>query len=206
MIRQAGQTCRGTWRLSVGDGAVLWHRPGCLGAGIMTELIFASGQRSKCGGALASQGSDAHTESDQVLLQTPAAAETADCGVKLSAEASHVVTGIRSASRSHGVRVRCGRSAPGPTAPMAYERHLGVTASGHRPWMARNRSRSHLPEKMLPPRWISPVSRLSATLPSAGKNESTGKNQSRSRVGDASAEVPSPLFRGVTTPDLPEGI
>jgi hypothetical protein len=122
----------GTWRRNVGDGAVLWHRPGCLGTGIMTELIFAPGQRSKCGGALASRGSDAHTESDLVLLQTPAAAEIAD-GVKLSAEASHVVTGIRSASRSHGVRVQCGRYAPGPTVPMAYEPHLGLTTSGHRP-------------------------------------------------------------------------
>jgi hypothetical protein len=133
VIRQAWQTCRGTWRLSVGDGAVLWHRPGRLGQGVMTELIFAPGQRSNCGGALASQGSDAHTESDQVLLQTPAAAETADCGVELSADASHVGTGIRSASRSHGVRVPCGRYAPGPTVPMAYEPHLGLTTSGHRP-------------------------------------------------------------------------
>jgi len=130
--RQAWQICRGTWRLNVGDGAVLWHRPGCLGKGIMTELIFAPGQRSKCGGVLASQRSDAHTESDQVLFQTPAAAEIAD-GVKLSAEASHVVTGIRSASGSRGVRVRCGRHDPGPTAPMAYEWPLGMTTSGHRP-------------------------------------------------------------------------
>lgn len=61
--------------------------------------------------------------------------------------------------------------------------------------MARNRPQSHLPEEMLPPRLISPVSRLSATLPSAGNNESTGKNQSRSRADDASAEVPSHLFR-----------
>jgi hypothetical protein len=70
---------------------------------------------------LASQESDAHTESDQVLFQTPAAAETAGNGVKLSTEAFRVVTGIRSARRSRGVRVRCERDAPGPTAPMAYE-------------------------------------------------------------------------------------
>jgi len=133
VARQAWQICRGTRRLNVEDGAVLWHQPGCPGTDIMTELIFAPGQRSRCGGALASQGSNAHTESDQVLFQTPAVAETADNRVKLSAEASHVVTGIRSASRSHGVRVLCGRNAPGPTAPMAYERHFGVTSSGHRP-------------------------------------------------------------------------
>jgi hypothetical protein len=131
--RQTWQICRGTWRLNVGEGAVLWHRPGCLGTGIMTELIFAPGQRSKCDGALAPQGSDAHTESDLVLFQTPAAAETADSGVKLSGETSHVVTGIRSASRSRGVRVRCGRHAPGQTASMANEPHLGVTTSEHRP-------------------------------------------------------------------------
>ena len=89
MARQAWQICRGTRRLNVGAGAVLWHRPGCPGTGIMTELIFASGQRPECG-----------------------------------------------------------RHAPGPTAPMA-----------------RDRPRSHLPEKMPPPRLISPVSGLSATLP-----------------------------------------
>ena len=133
MARQAWQICRGTWRLNVGDGAALWHRPGCLGKGIMTELVFVPRQRSKCWSALVSQESGAHTGNDVVLLQTPAATETADNGVKLSAEASHVVTGIRSASRSRGVLVRCGRHAPAPTAPMAYERHLGVTTSGHRP-------------------------------------------------------------------------
>ena len=111
MARQAWQICGGTWRLNVGDGAVLWRRPGCRGKGIMTELIFAPGQRSKCGWALVSQGSGAHTGDGVVLLQTPAAGETADNGVRLSAEASHVVTGIRSASRSHCVRLRYGRNA-----------------------------------------------------------------------------------------------
>ena len=133
MARQARQICRGTWRLNVGDGAVFWHRPGCPGKGIITELIFAPGQRIRCGRALASQRSGAHTGHDAVLLQTQAAAKTADTGVKLSAEASRVVTGVRSVSHSHAVRVRCGRNAPGPTAPMEYERHPGVTTSGHRP-------------------------------------------------------------------------
>ena len=81
------------------------------GKGIMTELTFAPGQRSRCGWALVSQGSGAHTGDSAVLFQTPAAAETAGNGVMLSAEASRAVTGIRSASRSHGVRVRCGRHA-----------------------------------------------------------------------------------------------
>ena len=133
MARQARQICRGTRRLNPGDGAVLRHRPGCLGTGIMTELIFAPGQRPKCGRALVSRGSAAHTGNDVELLQTPAARETADKRVKLSAEASHAVTGIRSVSHSHDVRARCRRNAPGPTAPMEYERHLGVTTSGHRP-------------------------------------------------------------------------
>jgi hypothetical protein len=133
VARQAWQICRGTWRLNVGDGAVPWHRPGCLGKGIMTELTFGPRQRPECGWVLVSQGSGAHTGNGVVLLQTPAATETADNGVKLSAEASHGVTGIRSASRSHGGRARGGRNAPGPTAPMAYERHLRVTTSGHRP-------------------------------------------------------------------------
>jgi hypothetical protein len=129
VARQARQICRGTWRLNAGDGAVFWHRPGCPGKRIST--IFAPGQRPKCGWALVSQGSGTHT--DLELLQTPAAGETADNGVKLSAEAPHLVTGIQSASHPHAVRARCGRHAPGPTAPMAYERHLGVTTSGHRP-------------------------------------------------------------------------
>lgn len=133
MARQAWQICRGMWRLNVGDGAVLWHRPGCPGKGIITELIFTPGQRPKCGRALVPQGSGAQTGNDVELLQTPAARETADKRVKLSAEPSHVVTGIRSASHPHAVRARCGRHAPGPTAPMAYERHLGGTTSGHRP-------------------------------------------------------------------------
>jgi hypothetical protein len=107
VTRQAWQICRGTWRLNVGDSAVLWHRPGRLGKGGMTELIFAPGQRCKCRGALVSQESDAHTESDQVLFQTPTAAETADNRVKLSADAFHVVTGFRSASRSRTVRTQC---------------------------------------------------------------------------------------------------
>jgi len=129
---QAWQICLGTWRLNVGNGAVLWHRPGRLGEGMMTELIFGPGQRSKCGRDLVSQKSGAHTGSYVVLLQTPAAAETADNGIKLSAEASRVVTGIRSASHSHCVRVRCGRNAPGTTASMAYQQHLGVNTSGLR--------------------------------------------------------------------------
>ena len=49
-----------------------------------------------------------------VLLKTPAVAEPTEAGVVLSAEASHVVTGIRSASRSQGVRVACGRHVRDP--------------------------------------------------------------------------------------------
>jgi hypothetical protein len=133
VARQACQPRWGTRWPNVGDGTVLWHPPGCPGKGIMTELIFAPGQRIRCGRALASQRSGAHTGHDAVLLQTQAAAKTADAGVKLSADASRVVTGVRSVSHSHAVRVRCGRNAPGPTAPMEYERHPGVTTSGHRP-------------------------------------------------------------------------
>jgi len=188
VARQAWQICRGTRRLNVGAGAVPWHRPGCSGKGIMTELVFAPGQRSRFGWGLVFQESGAHTGNHLELLQTPAAGETADNGVELSAEASRVVTGIRPAHHSHGVRARCGRHTSAPTVSMV-----------------RDRPRSHLPEKMPPPRLISPVSGLSATLPRAGKNESTVKVESRSRVGDVSAEVPSPV-QGVTAPDLPEGI
>jgi hypothetical protein len=188
VARQAQQICRGTRRLNAGDGAVLWHRPGFPGQGIMTELIPAPRKRPNCRWILVSQGSGAHSGIDVELLQTPAAQETADNGVELSAEAPPLMTGIRSANHSHGVRARHGRHPPGPAAPMA-----------------RGRPRAHRPEKMPPPRLISPVSALSATLPSAGSNESTVQAESRSRVGDASAEVPPPV-PGVTAPDLPEGI
>jgi len=147
VARQARQICRGTRRRNAGAGAVLWHRPGCPGTGIMTELIFAPGQRPECGWVLVFQGSGAYTGNGVVLLQTPVAQETADNGVELSADAPHVAAGIRSASRSHGVRAQCGRNAPGPTVSMA-----------------RDRPRSQLPEKMPPPRLISPVSGLIATL------------------------------------------
>ena len=175
MTRQAWQTCRGTWRLSVGDGAVLWHRPGCLGHGTSTELIFAPGQRPECGRALVSQGSDAHTGNHVELLQTPAARKTAANGVKLSAEAPHPAAGIRPASRPHGVPVRYGRHAPGPTAPMAYEQHPGDDHSGA-PAMNGSQPAPVRPEPI--------------------------KKPGRRRI---SKNAP-PLFRGVTTPDLPEGI
>src|SRR5579863_3310428 len=94
VARQAWQICPGTWRLNIGNGAVLWHRPGCPGEGIMTEPVFAPGQRFKCRWVLVSQESGAHTGHDVVLLQTPAAAGTADTGVKLSAAASRAGTSI----------------------------------------------------------------------------------------------------------------
>jgi hypothetical protein len=73
------------------------------------------------------------------LLQTPAVAEPTEVGVELSAEASHVVTGIRSASRPQGVRVGRGRHAPDPrggveagdamTVPLAGQPGHGITVS-----------------------------------------------------------------------------
>ena len=49
-----------------------------------------------------------------MLLQTPAVAEPTEVGVELSADASHVITGISSASRPQGVRVVRGRHARDP--------------------------------------------------------------------------------------------
>jgi hypothetical protein len=133
VARQARQPRWGAWRPEVGDGTVPGHLPGRPGQGIMTELAFAPGQRITSGWVLAFQRSGAHTGHHVVLLQTPAAAKTADTGVKLSAEPSRVMPGIWPVSHSHSVRVRCKRNVLGPTAPMAYARHLGVTSSGHRP-------------------------------------------------------------------------
>jgi hypothetical protein len=206
VARQARQICRGTRRLNVGDGAVLWHRPGCLGKGIITALIFAPGQRPTCGWALVSQGSAAHTGNDVELLQTPAAGETADKGVKLSAEASHAVTGIRSASRSHGVRARCRRHAAGPTAPMTYERHLALTTSGA---PARNGPQ---PAPVAPAGENAPAGVVLARI-EADRDASQCRQQRISRLEPIKkprrqriSRSASPLFRGVTTPDLPEGI
>ena len=206
MARQARQICRGTWRLSVGDGAVLWHRPGCLGKGIMTELTFGAGQRPECGWVLVSQGSGAHTGNGVVLLQTPAATETADNWATLSAEASHVVTGIRSASRSHGGRARCGRHAPGPTAPMAYERHLALTTSGA-PAMNGPQPAPVAPAGENAPAEVV-LARIQAERDASQRGQQRINRQEpikkprRQRISRSA----SPLFRGVTTPDLPEGI
>jgi hypothetical protein len=206
VARQARQIRRGTRRLNAGDGAVPWHRPGRLGKGIITALIFAPGQRPKCGWALVSQGSAADTGNDVELLQTPAAAETADEGVKLSAEASHAVTGIRSASRSHGLRARCGRHAPGPTAPMAYKRHLALTTSGA-PAMNGPQPAPVAPAGENAPAEVV-LARIQAERDASQRGQQRISRQEpikkprRRRIRRSA----SPLFRGVTTPDLPEGI
>jgi hypothetical protein len=77
------------------------------------------------------------------LLQTPVVAEPTEVGVELSAEALHVVTGIRSASRPQGVRVGRGRHARDPrggveagdvmAVPVAGQLGHGITASIRRP-------------------------------------------------------------------------
>jgi len=173
MARQARQICRGTRRLNPGGGAVLRHRPGRLGKGIITELIFAPGQRPKCGRALVSQESGAHTGNDVELLQTPAARETADKRVKLSAEASHAVTGIRS-----GALAMSG-SQPAPVAPAGENAPAEVVLAriqAERDASQRGQQRISRQEPIKKPRWR--------------------------RIRRSA----SPLFRGVTTPDLPEGI
>jgi hypothetical protein len=204
VARQARQIRRGTRRLNAGDRAVPWHRPGCLGKGIITELSFAPGQRPKCGRALVPQGSAAHTGNDVELLQTPAARETADKRVKLSAAASHAVTGIRSASHPPAVRARCGR--PWSDGPMAYERHLAVTASGA---LAMNGPQ---PAPAAPAGENAPAEVVLARIQAERDASQRGqqrinrqepiKKPRRQRISRSA----SPLFRGVTTPDLPEGI
>jgi hypothetical protein len=206
MARQARQICRGTRRLNPGDGTVLRHPPGRLGKGIITELIFAPGQRPKCGQALVSQESGAHTGNDVELLQTPAARETADKRVKLSAEASRAVTGIRSASHPHAVRARWGRHAPDPTAPMAYERHLALPTSGA---PAMNGSQ---PAPVAPAGENAPAEVILARI--QAERDASQRGQQRINRQDPikkprrrrirrSAVAP---IQGVTAPDLPEGI
>jgi len=162
VARQAWQPRWGTWRPNVGDdGTVRWHPQGCPGQGIMTDLIFAPGQRTKCRRVLAFRRSGAHTghyvallqTPAATLLQTPAATKIADPGVKLSAEPPRVVTGVRSVNHAHGVRIRCGRDTS-----------------------QRGQERVNRQEPIQQPR--------------------------RRRISRSA----SPLSRGVTTPDLPEGI
>jgi hypothetical protein len=169
----------------------------------MTELTFAPGQRSKCGWALVSQGSGAHTGDSAVLFQTPAAAETAENGVKLSAEASRVVTGIRSASRSDGVGIRCGRDAPGPTPPMAYEWHPGVTT----PMNGSQSASVVAPAGENAPAEVD-LARTRAERGTSPRGQERISSQSRikkprRRRIRRSAVAP---VQGVTAPDLPEGI
>ena len=149
MARQAWQICRGTWRLN-------------------------TGQRANPGPILVSQGSGAHTVGNVRLFQTLTAAETADNGVELSAEASRVVTGIRSASHLHGSRARCGRSIPaGENAPAEVDL---ARIQAERDASQRGQERINRQDPI--------------------------KKSRRRRI----CRSASPLFRGVTTPDLPEGI
>jgi hypothetical protein len=199
VARQAWQLRWSTWRPNVGDGTVLWHPPGCPGKGIMTELIFAPGQRIRCGWGRAPQGSDAHTGDHVVLLQTPAAAKAADTGVKLSAEASRVATGIRFVSYSHGVRVRRGRHARGPTAPQ--DDYSGAPAMN-----------GSQPAPFAPAGGNAPATVDLASIQAEHDTSQRGqerinrqepiKKPRRRRISRSA----SPLSRGVTTPDLPEGI
>jgi hypothetical protein len=206
VARQARQPRWGTWRPNVGDGTVRWPPPGRPGQGIMTDLIFTPGPRIKCGRALAFQKSGAHTGHHVVLLQTPAVTKTADTGVKLSAEASCVVTGIRSVSHSHGVRVRCRRHASGPTAPLAYERHLeggylGAPArDGPQPAPVALAG-ANTPAKVDLAR-IQTERGTSQRGPERINRQQPIKKPCRRRISRSA----SPLSRGVTTPDLPEGI
>jgi hypothetical protein len=171
VARQAQQPRWGTWRPNAGDGTVLRPPPGRPGPEVTTDRVFAPGQRIKSGWALASRRSDAHTGDHVVLLQTlagrstapdPGSGQTADTGVKLSAEPSRVVTGIRSVTHSRGVRARRRRHAPGPMAD--------------RDTSPRGPERINRQDPIQKPR--------------------------RRRVNESA----SPLSRGVTTPDLPEGI
>jgi hypothetical protein len=178
VARQAWQICRGTWRLN-------------------------TGQRANPGRTLVSQESGAHTVSNVRLFQTLAAAETADNGVELSAEASRVVTGIRSASRSYGVRVRCGRHSPGPMPPMAYEWHLGVTTpmNGSQSASVVASAGENAPAEV-------DLARTRAERGTSPRGQERISSQSRikkprRRRIRRSAVAP---VQGVTAPDLPEGI
>ena len=215
MAGQAWQPRWGAWRPKAGDRTVPRHLPGRPGQGVMTELASSPGGRIRCRRVLAFQRSGAHTDrdvvllqtsADVVLLQTPAAEKTADTGVKLSAEASREVSGFRSANRSH-VRVWRERCVPGPTAPLAYRPHPhgdrfrapSMNGSQPAPFAQAGENapaRAHL-------------TRIQAERDTSQRGRERANRQEpiekprRRRSRSSSA---SPLSRGVTTPDLPEGI
>ena len=112
------------------------------GEGIMIGLIFAGGNVPLRSGACRRRDLATILADGVALLKTPAVAEPTEVGVELSAEASHVVTGIRSASRPLGVQVGRGRHARDPrggveagdvmTVPLAGQPGHGITASVRR--------------------------------------------------------------------------
>ena len=226
MTGQAQQSRWGTWRPDLGDGTGLQDPPGRSGApGVMTDLVLAPGPRIKYGRAIASHRSGAHTDldvvllqtsadvvllqtpADLVLLQTPAAEKTADTGVKLSAEASREVSGFRSANRSH-VRVGRERPVPGPTAPMAYKPH----PRGDRfraPSMNGSQPASFAPAgESAPARADLTRIRAERDTSQPGRERAIRQEpiEKPRRRRSRSSSSASPLSRGVTTPDLPEGI
>jgi hypothetical protein len=217
---QAQQSRWGTWRPNLGDGTGLQHPPGrSRGHGVMTDLVLAPGQRIKCGPAIASQRSGAHTDryvvllqtsADVVLLQTPAAKKTADTGVKLSAEASREVSGFRSANRSR-VRLRRERPVSGPTAPVAYERHPRGDRFGS-PSMNGSQPVPFAPAGENAPAKVD-LARIQAERDTSqpgpertNQQEPIEKPPRRRSSSSSSSSSALPLSRGVTTPDLPEGI
>jgi hypothetical protein len=173
VARQAWQPRRGTWRPNVRDRTCSLAPAGLPWPG-MTELLLAPGQRDRCGWVLACRRSGAHTGHDVVLLQTLAAAKTADTGVKLSAEAS------RAATRDNysGAPAMNG-SQPAPLAPAGGNAPATVdlaSIQAAHDTSRRGQERANRQEPINKPR--------------------------RRRISRSA----SPLSRGVTTPDLPEGI
>jgi hypothetical protein len=220
---QAWQPRWGAWRPKAGDGTVPWPLPGRPGQRVMTELVSSPGGRIRCRRVLAFQRSGAHTDrdvvllqtsadvvllqtpADLVLLQTPAAEKTADKGVELSGEASREVSGFRSANRSH-VRVRRERPVPGPTALMAYKPH----PRGDR---FRAPSMNGSPPAPFAPAGENAPAQADLTRIQAERDTSQRGRERANRQGPIekprrrrSSSSASPLSRGVTTPDLPEGI
>jgi hypothetical protein len=223
VARQAWQPRCGPWRPKTGDGTVPWPLPDRPGQGIMTELVSSTGGRIRCRKVLAFQRSGAHTDrdvvllqtsadvvllqtpADVVLLQTPAAEKTAGTGVKLSAEASREVSGFRSANRSH-VRVRRERPVPGPTAPMAYERHPRGDGLGS-PSMNGSQPAPFAPAGENTPAKVD-LARIKAERDTSQRGPAPANRQDpiKKPPRRRSSRSASPLSRGVTTPDLPEGI
>jgi hypothetical protein len=180
VARQAWQPCWGTWRPEVGDGTIAWPPPGPPGQGVRTDLIVAPGQQFRSGRALASQTSDAHTGHHVVLLQTPA--DVVLLQTPAAAKTADTVVKLSAEPSRAVTRIRSVGQSRGV-------RVRCVPAGENAPAEAD-------------------LTRIQAERGTSqrGPERINRHDPIKKPRGRRISRTASPLSRGVTTPDLPEGI